>query len=302
MSYSGLLINRCNVVRPSIATSHGTKDKTYNTGSPDVVDLRCRIQFFSSMAVTGGGSLEPTPHGYETVEGYFGFFEYGVSILLGDLLIDEKGRQFIVVSVPLDVSGMKHHVECRLALREPPQFSTPITKEIDQGTDDGEKWDAGYGDEWDDTTFGYQTGVAGSRNVCLRFRSINIPQGATIVVAYIQLYLIGIAAICTEATCYGVDEDNTITFADDPFARPVTTALANFDGNQWASLVLGAYRNSPSIKDIIQEIVNRSGWVAGNALGFFILNDGTTDGCIIAFWPYEGPAGTSPRLVIEWTT
>ncbi len=300
MGFLGLLINRCNVVRPSIATSYGTKDKTYNTGSPDVTGLICRIQFFSSMAVTGGGSLEPTAHGYEVVEGYFGFFEFGANVLIDDLIVDEKGRQFIVVSVPLDVTGMKHHIEARLSLREPPQFSTPITKEIDQWTDDAEKWDSGYGDEWDDTTFGYQTG-AGSRNVCLRFRGIHIPQGATIVVAYLQLHLIGVAAVCTEATCYGVDEDNTTTFADDPFARAVTTANANFDGNQWASLGLGVYRNTPSIKDIIQEIVNRSGWVAGNAMGFFILNDGTTNGCLIGFKPYEGVPSTPPKIYIEWT-
>lgn len=118
MSYLELLINTCSVVRPSVAKSHGTSDKTYDTSSPVAEGVPCRIQFFSSMAVTGGGSLEPTPHGYETLEGYFGFFEFGVNIQLDDLIVDDKAREFIVVSVPLDVTGMKHHVECRLSLKE----------------------------------------------------------------------------------------------------------------------------------------------------------------------------------------
>lgn len=116
MSYLSLLINRCNVVRPTVAEDHGAQEKSYNTGSPVAVNLKCRIQFFSSMATKGSGGLDPTPHGYEIVEGYFGFFEFGANVLIDDLIVDEKGRQFIVVSAPEDVTGMLHHVECKLSI------------------------------------------------------------------------------------------------------------------------------------------------------------------------------------------
>lgn len=118
MSYLGLLINTCDVIRPTISDDHGTETKDYDRTSPVAEDLVCRIQYFSSMAVEGTGSLEPSIHGYEINEGYFAFFEFGANIQIDDMVVDDKGREFIVVSAPEDVTGMEHHIEVRLSFNE----------------------------------------------------------------------------------------------------------------------------------------------------------------------------------------
>ena len=118
MSYLSLLINTCDVYRPSVAESYGTQEKTYDTSTPDVEDLMCRIEFFSSQSSRSGGSLSQTIYGQDTVEGWLGFFLFGADIELDDLIIDDKAREFIVTTAPKDVTGMEHHVEAQLGLRE----------------------------------------------------------------------------------------------------------------------------------------------------------------------------------------
>ena len=109
MSYSGLLVNKVSVFRPTVTYLKGRPTKTYAASDTDVP---CNIQYITGKALT------PTVHGYEDVEGWTAFFEFGANIQKDDGLIDEKGREFIIQSVPADVTGREHHMEVRLDIWE----------------------------------------------------------------------------------------------------------------------------------------------------------------------------------------
>lgn len=109
MSYTGLLVNRVSVNRPSVSYTKGRSKKEYDL---EATDVPCNIQYITGKALT------PTVHGYEDVEGWTCFFEFGANIQKDDSLMDEKGREFIVQSAPADVTGRKHHMEMRLDIQE----------------------------------------------------------------------------------------------------------------------------------------------------------------------------------------
>ena len=117
----------------------------------------------------------------------------------------------------------------------------------------------------------------------LRFTNITIPQGSTITSAYI-IYTARNSDSTT--TCYGrisaEDVDNAATFADDKAAFDTrfnahTTARVDWDNIE--AFVYNAEHQTPEIKDVIQEIVDRNGWASGNAIVLFVedFDDRTTN-------------------------
>ena len=112
MSYLGLLINTCSISRPSVTYTKGRPSpKVYALVSAGV---SCRIQWHKG----GTDTQHPREQGYETMEGYFGFFVYGQDIQQDDRIVDERTRAFIVKSVPPDVTGMSHHIEVGLEIEK----------------------------------------------------------------------------------------------------------------------------------------------------------------------------------------
>ena len=111
--------------------------------------------------------------------------------------------------------------------------------------------------------------------VGLRFRNIYIPQGATIDSAYILVFSHedkseeDVARI----TIVGNATDNAETFTEDMLidTRPMTTASVLWEvAEEWT--IYQPYR-TVDISTIVQELVNRSGWQAGNALAFIMLGE-----------------------------
>lgn len=95
---------------------------------------------------------------------------------------------------------------------------------------------------------------------------------------------------------YGFDEDNTATFSSSPMSRPLTTAFVDWTINPW---VYNADHTTPDLKTIVQEIVDRAGWVATNAIGFYITNNGSSFSS--EFEAREASAVRAARLVINYT-
>jgi len=118
MSFLGLLVNTVSIYRPTVTYVKGVATKTY-PGTATHESVACSIQFHRAGALgIGGGSQQPTSHGYETIEGWWIGFDYGTDVLKDDKLMDERGRVFIVQTVPVDVTGRQHHIECFLSLQE----------------------------------------------------------------------------------------------------------------------------------------------------------------------------------------
>ncbi|MEK6752903.1 MAG: hypothetical protein AABZ00_11640 [Chloroflexota bacterium] len=143
---------------------------------------------------------------------------------------------------------------------------------------------------------------ADNQQVGLRFTNVTIPQGTTILNAYIQFTVDETTSEATTLTLQGEANDNPVTFgystSNKISTRPPTTSSVAWNPSAWLTLnESGTNQRTTDLTLIIQEIVNRSGWNSGNALA--ILMTGTGKRVAVA---YEGGANSAPRLHVEYTT
>lgn len=105
--------------------------------------------------------------------------------------------------------------------------------------------------------------------VGLRFTNIAIAQGGTIDGAYLTFTCKTTKAVTTvNSKIKGEDIDTALTFTDSANfdARDKTTAVVTWSPGAWTA---DAEYDSPDIKAIIQEVVDRPGWSSGNDLVIF---------------------------------
>lgn len=165
--------------------------------------------------------------------------------------------------------------------------ASSATKQISLGTDDCR--------EEDDTTatltlmYTYVGKSAGSvvYDTGLRWQSVDIAQGSSILSARLSMYLLTSASTIL-ANVRGIDADNVSTWAagNRPSQNAKTTATVtanNADWNNWGS---GEWINL-DITEIVQEIIDRSGWTANNALAVVIEDAGSAIANYVSIATYE---------------
>ena len=132
--------------------------------------------------------------------------------------------------------------------------------------------------------------------VGMRFGNITIPKSAVITNAYIEFTARFSESKTTNVTFFGEDVDNSVVFTtgnSDISNRPLTNSSVNWSNvGSWSA---GNVYNSPNLSNVIQEIVNRPGWISGNALT--IIVDGTGQRSAVS---YDNNASTAPRLVLTY--
>jgi hypothetical protein len=117
-----------------------------------------------------------------------------------------------------------------------------------------------------DLEVGYLVGV--------RFQGVQVPQGATILNAYIEFTAQDPDIDSYRVTIKGEASDNPLAFEEVDFnisSRDKTSATVTWSDS--ASWVVGDQYQTPDIKSIVQEIVNRLGWVNGNSMVFLLLGE-----------------------------
>lgn len=136
----------------------------------------------------------------------------------------------------------------------------------------------------------------------LRFTNVTIPKGATILSAKVTLNSgSGPLASGANLKLQGIAEDNTADYSTDPSSRALTTASVLWHG--FTQSGFGVYQDSPDITSIIQEIVNRTGWASGNALGIAIPDDGSAAhvvGNFVGHGTYSG-SDASAKITITYS-
>ncbi len=146
--------------------------------------------------------------------------------------------------------------------------------------------------------------------VGLRFTGISIPQGATINRAYVQFASKGDKA--------PVSGDLYITTQDADNAAVFTSAASNISSraqvsdsvlwagstsNTWGTSavgVAGADQRTPDIARLLQAVINRTGWVAGNAVVVLLKGEGVRNA-----YSSNGSSGDlriAPKLVVEYAS
>ncbi|MCR4269522.1 cadherin repeat domain-containing protein, partial [Nitratireductor sp. ZSWI3] len=131
----------------------------------------------------------------------------------------------------------------------------------------------------------------------LRFTDINIPQGATIVSAYIQFQTDEVSTGTALLMIHGEASDDAAAFTGvryDASSRLLTDASVSWSPAEWLSKgEAGLDQRTPDLAAVIQEIVNRSGWEALNDMVFVVSGSGRR-----VAEAYEGTG--APVLHIEW--
>ena len=174
--------------------------------------------------------------------------------------------------------------------------SAEFTKRVGAGTDDALKWSTNF----DTSSVQTAAGNAGYvKDSGMRFLNVTVPKDAVITQAFLTFTAIyDDRPEASLMNIYGEDADNAVTFSTGPnFAgRVKTTAYTVWDAEEaWTAELT---YDSPDLKDIVQEIVNRASWVSNNAMVFLWYDDGST-GSRDAY-SYNGSTTKAPFLTIYY--
>ncbi len=142
----------------------------------------------------------------------------------------------------------------------------------------------------------------------MRFLNVTVPQGAVIDQAYLTLRSGGsISGVVVNSRISADDTDNAVTFStlanfDTRYANRTT---ARVDWDAIPAWVGNTEYDSPEIKTVIQEIVDRAGWASGNSLAIFWedFDDRSTraNDCQRAGYSYDGSIAYAPKLTIIYS-
>lgn len=207
------------------------------------------------------------------------------------------------VTISLDTTGLVFPID----------IDPTLDVQVGASTDDARRrLSTAY---WADalTTIAFDVGSAGTNNEKYgsggRFTNVTIPQGSTIDLAYLTIRCRS-ATSGTTVNSYisAEDVDNPATFADDATAfdnRYAARTTAQVAWDNIAAWTLDVDYNSPEIKTVIQEIVDRAGWASGNAIVIFwedFAGRSTSGaGRMRLGYSYDGNSTYPPRLHIEYT-
>ena len=130
-------------------------------------------------------------------------------------------------------------------------------------------------DTW--TQDGIEQGV---QTIGLRFTDVTIPQGATILSATIQFTCDAGGDDPAEMTIYGENVADAVTYTNEAYnisTRSRTVENAVWDIPEWVDEGdAGPAQQTPELAAIVQEIVSRGDWAAGNSMAFILEPSGDT--------------------------
>ena len=136
------------------------------------------------------------------------------------------------------------------------------------------------------------------QTVGIRFNDINIPQGAIIVNAYIQFTANDSDSGSASLVINGQDDDNASAFetsANNISSRPLTLAGVDWSPATWIEDDAGFDQRTPDLSEIVQGIINRTGWSDGNSMAFIFTGSGTR-----VAESFDNSSSKAPKIVIEY--
>jgi hypothetical protein len=112
----------------------------------------------------------------------------------------------------------------------------------------------------------------------LRFRGVQIPNGATILGAQVQFTVDETSRRTTNLTIRAERADNSAPIGTNAFnisSRPRTAASVAWSVPAWQTLgAAGADQRTPNLAAVLQEVVSRAGWASGNAFTVIVTGTG----------------------------
>ena len=136
--------------------------------------------------------------------------------------------------------------------------------------------------------------------VGMRFTNVTVPPGATIDHAYVQLTADEVHSGATDLVIRAHDTDDAGRVKSkkhDISSRPLTSATVDWNPAAWSTKNAATENErTPELKTLIQEIVDRPGWQAGNDIALVVSGSGTRTAD-----SYDGSTSKAPLIHIEYT-
>lgn len=118
----------------------------------------------------------------------------------------------------------------------------------------------------------------GSQNSAIRFTGVPLSSSSSLNSVILKLYSGGRGGSSGNRIkwdTYGIDEDNTSSlFSGSPYGRARTTAT-DFKDINYDEVANGSFVDI-NVASIVNEIVNRGAWSQNNAMGFTMIENGST--------------------------
>ncbi len=176
-------------------------------------------------------------------------------------------KKALLLFFAMVLAGCIMHTHAQLELRI---VKTGEDAGVDISYDDGEyendSIDKLYDDDLD---MGWEGEKLNIMTSFLRFQNVAVPQGLVLDSAIMTLWAHEDEADEARVTVYAEAIDNSPAFADDEALTDRTWTSASVSWIINDAWVIWMPYTSPDLAPVIQEVINRPGWVSGNALTLF---------------------------------
>lgn len=140
---------------------------------------------------------------------------------------------------------------------------------------------------------------------CLfRFANTQVAKNATIESARVVFRQSATISLAPTLSVKGAAADNVSAPADQTAADAIARTSASVAWSTGGGGAAGTLLRTPDITSVVQEIVNRSGWAAGNAMGIFVECTSPSGSPSATVYTKDGDASfgqAAPRLEIVYT-
>src|SRR5688572_1291366 len=153
-----------------------------------------------------------------------------------------------------------------------------FTKRIASGNDDVEENLATGALDFTSSDLEFTEDGGVNQIIAMRFTNVTIPVGAVITKASIQFGVDELHSGPTNLTIKAEAANNSAAFVNvtnNISSRAQTTASVNWVPAAWpVANEEGLDQATPDLKNVVQEILDRSGWQSGNAMTFLVTGSG----------------------------
>jgi chitodextrinase len=247
------------------------------------------IAYTLSLELTGEGGVGLDPPG--------GLYAQGSTVTLTPL--PDPGAEFLVwggdiggIDVPAEIAMDRSKLVTAWFVDEGSVARAASSVQLASDLDDAEERVSSG--SMDLSSSDLELGVTGgsAQLVGMRFVGLDVPRRATILSASLQFTADETNGDAAELHIHGQAADYAAPFAfttGDISGRTSTQASAEWNPPDWKSAgAAGAAERSADVSSVVQEIVDRPGWLPGNALALIVTGSGTRTA-----ESHEGdPAGT----------
>ena len=125
----------------------------------------------------------------------------------------------------------------------------------------------------DDLDMGWEGDDLNVMTSFTRFQNVTIPQGSVITSAKLQIYAHEDESDEARVTVYAEDIDDSPLFSEDESLEDRTMTETSVDWTITEAWTMWEMYESPDLSAIVQEVVDRAGWEAGNSLTLFMQGE-----------------------------